>query len=98
MKGISTAANASRKATLVWVKAAGLMGKGRGVDQDKIDSLVPGVLDPLHQFVFGVALHCQQVVTLVPGLLFKALVDVCQCGTAIDVGFPFPEQIQVGPV
>ena len=74
------------------------MGEGRRVYQDEVDALTAGVLYPLHQFVLGIALHVQQVVTAVPGQSLQAEVDIGQGGAAVDIGLAPAEQVQVGAV
>ena len=74
------------------------MGEGRRIDDDEVDALVAGILNALHQFVLGVALHRHQVVARILRLLLQNLIDIREIAIAIDTRLALSQQIQVWPM
>ena len=73
------------------------MGVGRRVYHGAIHPLME-TMDRLHQLTFMVALDpLDGDPQLLPPLADR-LLQGSQCGGTVDVGFPCPEEIEVGPV
>ena len=70
----------------------------RRVDDDVINAFRTGFVDALNQFVFGVLLQVQQMVTLFGGNTVQSLVDVGQGFIAVNLGLAGAEHVQVGAV
>src|SRR5229473_6442336 len=69
------------------------MGKGSRVQKDKGDFFFYGLMYPLHQRMFGIALKKMNAVAGGFGYLREPMVDLLQAGSAVIVGFPASQQI-----
>ena len=68
------------------------------VQDDEVDPVNLGLLDPVNEFMFGVALKTGKVVSELIGKLNAAFFDVAESCRAVDIGFTRTQQVQVGPV
>ena len=89
--GIATAANASRKATLVCVKPPGL------ITMKSVPSVSRRV-DAVDQHAFVIALERLQARTGIRRNLLQLVVNVRQRGASIHRGLACTEQVEVGAV
>ena len=62
-------------------------GEATGVQNDKFNVVDGGLLDPVDEFMFGVALEAIEVVSEFFGNLNATLFDVGKPGRAVDIGF-----------
>lgn len=74
------------------------MRESAGVQDDKVDPVDLSLLDPVNEFMFGVALKTGKVVSEFIGTLNAAFFDVGETGRAVDIRFTRTQQIQVGSV
>ncbi|MCY1184909.1 hypothetical protein D9M73_256410 [compost metagenome] len=74
------------------------MCKSCWVDQNEVHAFTAGSVDAVDQFVLGVALQVQQMVTGFAGTAFQVLVDLRQRRGAVGARFASAEQVQVGSV
>ena len=76
---------------LVWVKAPGI--HDREVDRTRRQRL-----DPLDEFMLGVALEALERRIALRGFGFQALLDGGERDVSVPAGFAAAEQIEVGPI
>src|SRR5882724_4282141 len=73
------------------------VGIGGGIQDDHVE-LALGFLYPSHQLAFEVGLVKLDSDLELRRTISHFALDVSQGGTAIDLGFPLAEEVQVGPV
>ncbi len=91
MKGTATASRASRK------RNAGV-GEGARIHDGEIDRARRERLDPVDQFMFGIALEALECRAAPAQLPIQALLDGGERDVAVPAGLPAAEQVQVGPI
>ena len=73
----------------------GRVGVSPGVDQDSAHRAA-GLMDPVHQGTFVVALKAIDRGPQGAGLLPQRRIDLLEAATAVDPGLPGAEQVEVG--
>jgi len=58
-----------------------------GIQDDKFDLVDCGLLDPVDEFMFGVALKTNEVMAKLFGDLSAAFFDVSEIGRTVNIGF-----------
>ena len=91
MNGTDTASSAS-------LKRDARVGESAGIHDREIDRLGGKGLDPVDQFVLGIALEAQDGRIALPGERRKALFDRRKRHVAVPARFPAAEQIEIGPI
>ncbi len=71
------------------------MREGRGIEHDRGDPLIDGTMYPLDEFVFGIALEVQQLVTFLSGPSPQAVDDMTEGLSSIVAGFTTPQKIEI---
>ena len=74
------------------------MGKSAGIDDHEGDPVALGGVNPGDQLMLGIALERQQLMALRPGERAELLLDIPQCGGAVNRRFARSQQIEVGSV
>jgi len=74
------------------------MRECRGIDQDEIDAFAARGMDALDQFVLGVGLQMQQMMSAISGTLLQILIDLRQRHCAVDARLAGAEHVQIRPV
>jgi len=68
------------------------------VQDDEFDPVDLGFLNPVNEFMFGIALKAGKLVSELFGDLNRTVLDVAKAGRAVDIGFARTEQVQVGSI
>jgi hypothetical protein len=74
------------------------MGEGRRIEQDEFNFLLHGLVYPLHQFVFRIALVEAEHMTRRLGNGHQAGIDFVETGMAVVLWLALTQEIQVGSV
>jgi len=74
------------------------MRESGGIDQDEVHAFAARGMNPFDEFVFGVRLQVQQMMSRIAGSLLQILVDLRQRYCAIDTGLARAEHIQIRAV
>lgn len=69
-----------------------------GVQNDKIDAVGRGLLHPVDQFVFGIALEGVERMPVIGRDFATAILDVRKARGAVNIGFACAQEVQVGAV
>jgi hypothetical protein len=68
------------------------------VQDDEFDAVGLGLLDPVNEFMFGIALKAGEVMPQPFGAFNTAFFDVGEARRAVNIGFTRTQQVQVGPI